>query len=157
MRIAALIGGALALLTGPAFAQGLGGGQSTLWYYCEPTKAYYPYAPTCSVGWSQVLVDGPSRPPAPSERPPILAQAPTPPPAGGPSSGPPPQTEDARLFRREAELDNRCRSGTEDEPGTQRACDQRDKVISLLESRGWCWGADEQRSYKKTWHRCDEE
>jgi hypothetical protein len=25
-----------------------------VWYYCEPSKAYYPYVPTCSAPWRQV-------------------------------------------------------------------------------------------------------
>jgi|APCry1669189241_1035207.scaffolds.fasta_scaffold41585_3 hypothetical protein len=27
---------------------------ATVWYFCEPTKSYYPYTPTCPVPWQQV-------------------------------------------------------------------------------------------------------
>ena len=27
---------------------------SSVWYYCPPTKSYYPYVTTCKVAWKQV-------------------------------------------------------------------------------------------------------
>jgi hypothetical protein len=27
---------------------------SSVWYYCPPTKSYYPYVSTCKVAWKQV-------------------------------------------------------------------------------------------------------
>ena len=34
---------------------------ATVWYYCDPARAYYPYVSTCNVPWRMV----PAAPPAP--------------------------------------------------------------------------------------------
>lgn len=36
--------------------------QDNVWYYCEETKAYYPYVKECPSGWQQVEPQPPSRP-----------------------------------------------------------------------------------------------
>jgi hypothetical protein len=32
---------------------------SSVWYYCPPTKTYYPYVTTCKVAWKQVPITPP--------------------------------------------------------------------------------------------------
>ncbi|WP_296447882.1 hypothetical protein [Rhodoferax sp. UBA5149] len=37
------------------------------WYYCEASRAYYPYVPTCPGGWQQVLATPSDGSPIPSK------------------------------------------------------------------------------------------
>jgi hypothetical protein len=39
------------------------------WYYCDASRAYYPYVPTCPGGWRAVPATPSTEPPAPSAPP----------------------------------------------------------------------------------------
>ena len=34
---------------------------TNVWYYCESTKGYYPYTPSCAEGWKTVPASPPAR------------------------------------------------------------------------------------------------
>lgn len=48
---------------------------------------------------------------------------------------------DQQLLKLEVRMEDACRGGPEDADGP--ICRRRDKVVSQLESRGWCWGPDD--------------
>lgn len=62
-------------------------------------------------------------------------------------------TIDAEIARLE-KLNEQCRGGSGDSPLTQKACDERDKLISGLGKKGWCYGHEGQASYERQWERC---
>jgi hypothetical protein len=126
------------------------------WYYCDPAQAYYPYVKSCPVPWREVIPSMPldSRPPVARRD---QAHA-TPSPV---LSVPEPATHSDKLdavvkalLGREDYLNDKCRGGSGDNPDTFKFCDERDKVVSELESKGWCYGPVDAFEYQKTWRKC---
>lgn len=73
------------------------------------------------------------------------------------SPAPPPDI--ATMKEREQALNEKCRGGSGDLPETQKACDERDQLITKLAAAGVCWGDpndDTQSNVDMTWQRCDE-
>ncbi len=58
------------------------------------------------------------------------------------------------LKKREDQLNDKCRGGSGDDPATEKACDDRDKVFAQLKDAGWCWGTPDQIEADKTWVKC---
>lgn len=51
-------------------------------------------------------------------------------------------------------LNSACRGGSGDDPRTQRACAERDRVVSALQRAGYCYGRRGQVGAQMSWHRC---
>lgn len=51
-------------------------------------------------------------------------------------------------------LNSACRGGSGDDPRTQRACAERDRVVSALQQAGYCYGRRGQIGAQMSWHRC---
>lgn len=66
---------------------------------------------------------------------------------------PPPEV--AALMKQEEQLNNQCRGGSGDLPTTLAACDRREKLLSKIAEKGWCWGKDGQFGYEKDWTKCE--
>lgn len=47
-----------------------------------------------------------------------------------------------------------CRGLHGDDPRTQPACDERQRLGRALYERGWCYGEENQLAYQMQWHRC---
>lgn len=58
------------------------------------------------------------------------------------------------LAARIDKLDDQCRGGSGDVPSTQRACDQREKLLPKLTKLGWCWGHANDIDADRDWVRC---
>ncbi|WP_110993120.1 hypothetical protein [Pseudomonas sichuanensis] len=58
------------------------------------------------------------------------------------------------LIEKSDQLNDQCRGGSGDKKETLDACDARDKVISEINSRGWCYGGDYQIQANKEWRPC---
>jgi hypothetical protein len=65
--------------------------------------------------------------------------------AGGEVSG---------LIQKEIEFNNLCRDGPGDNPRTKTYCDDRDKLVEQLKSKGWCYGTPAQIDADKEWQQC---
>ena len=61
------------------------------------------------------------------------------------------------LINKETALNGKCRGGHGDNPETWKACDERDKIIAQLKSKGWCYGHNGQMEYERTWQQCHPE
>lgn len=48
----------------------------------------------------------------------------------------------------------RCRGGSGDDPGTQAACDERQRLGREINRLGWCYGEKGQMGYQMAWHPC---
>lgn len=79
--------------------------------------------------------------------------------AGAPSavradSRPPQNVRD--LLKTEAQLNDKCRGGSGDSPATQKACDQRDAIVTKLQKLGWCFGNGDPNQIEadKVWQKC---
>ena len=68
---------------------------------------------------------------------------------GGP---PPPQA--ARMQPQRREQNTLCRGLHGDDPRTQPACDERQRLGRALYRQGWCYGEKGQTSDRMQWHRC---
>ena len=68
---------------------------------------------------------------------------------GGP---PPPQA--ARMQTQWREQNTLCRGLHGDDPRTQPACDERQRLGRALYRQGWCYGEKGQTSDRMQWHRC---
>jgi hypothetical protein len=68
---------------------------------------------------------------------------------------PPPQNV-RDMLKTEDRLDDKCRGGSGDSPATQKACNDRDKLIEKLRKSGWCWGngRPNQIEADKKWQTC---
>jgi hypothetical protein len=64
------------------------------------------------------------------------------------------KASDESLIQKEMVLNDACRGGSGDEEATQNSCAERDAVFSMLRSRGWCYGTEEQAGYQKSWQKC---
>lgn len=51
-------------------------------------------------------------------------------------------------------LNSACRGGSGDDPRTQRACAERDRVASALQQAGYCYGRRGEVGAQMIWHRC---
>jgi hypothetical protein len=61
------------------------------------------------------------------------------------------------LINKETALNEKCRGGFGDNTETWKACDEREKIIAQLKLMGWCYGANEQAEYQKSWQQCPTE
>jgi hypothetical protein len=62
--------------------------------------------------------------------------------------------ETQSLIQKEIVLNDACRGGSGDEEATQKSCAERDAVVSILQSRGWCYGTEGQAGYQRSWQKC---
>lgn len=46
-------------------------------------------------------------------------------------------------------LDEKCRGGAGDNPETMKACDNRDAVVDKIQTKGWCWGKEDETKFEK--------
>lgn len=51
-------------------------------------------------------------------------------------------------------LNSACRGGSGDDPRTQTACAERDRVVARLQQAGYCYGRRGQVGAQMSWHRC---
>ncbi|CAD5260358.1 exported hypothetical protein [Bosea sp. 62] len=51
-------------------------------------------------------------------------------------------------------LNSTCRGGSGDDPRTQKACAERDRVVAGLQQAGYCYGRRGQIGAQMSWHRC---
>lgn len=51
-------------------------------------------------------------------------------------------------------LNSICRGGSGDDPRTQKACAERDRVVAGLQQAGYCHGRRGQIGAQMSWHRC---
>lgn len=51
-------------------------------------------------------------------------------------------------------LNSACRGGSGDDPRTQKACAERDRVVTGLQLAGYCYGRRGQVGAQMSWHRC---
>lgn len=51
-------------------------------------------------------------------------------------------------------LNSACRGGSGDDPRTQKACVERDRVVAGLQQAGYCYGRRGQIGAQMSWHRC---
>ena len=51
-------------------------------------------------------------------------------------------------------LNSACRGGSGDDPRTQRACAERDRIVAALQQAGYCYGRRGQVGAQMSWHRC---
>jgi len=52
------------------------------------------------------------------------------------------------------EQNSLCRGLSGDDPRTQPACDERQRIGRALYRQGWCYGEKGQYGYQMQWHRC---
>ncbi|MDR3628734.1 MAG: hypothetical protein P4L42_00190 [Desulfocapsaceae bacterium] len=60
------------------------------------------------------------------------------------------------LIDKQMVLSDKCRGGYGDSAETKRYCQERDKTLSELKTKGWCWGYPGQIETDKVWHLCSE-
>jgi hypothetical protein len=60
----------------------------------------------------------------------------------------------SNLITRTEMLNDKCRGGSGDDPRTQQACTDRDKLASELKQGGWCYGRPGQAEYQRKWQPC---
>jgi hypothetical protein len=65
-----------------------------------------------------------------------------------------PPKDVASLITKEMELNDKCRGGSGDNPATFKACEERDNLIPIIKSKGWCYGKKGQAGYQMEWHQC---
>lgn len=65
-----------------------------------------------------------------------------------------PPKEIAQLIAKEEVLNDKCRGGSGDDKGTQKACDERDIIFKKIKAKNWCWGHDGQIDADRVWERC---
>ena len=62
------------------------------------------------------------------------------------------------LLKQEDALNEKCQDGgaadAQQMQATTKLCDQRDKVVSALKAKGWCYGTEGQAEYQKKWQPC---
>jgi hypothetical protein len=58
------------------------------------------------------------------------------------------------LLARYRSLNSACRGGSGDDPRTQQACVERDRVVAALQRSGYCHGRRGQIGAQMSWHRC---
>ncbi len=58
------------------------------------------------------------------------------------------------LVTKQTELDEKCRGGSSDNPETFKACEERDNLIPIIQSKGWCYGKNGQDAPEMEWHPC---
>lgn len=51
-------------------------------------------------------------------------------------------------------LNSACRGGSGDDPRTQKACAERDRIVAGLQQAGYCYGRRGQVGAQMSWHRC---
>lgn len=51
-------------------------------------------------------------------------------------------------------LNSACRGGSGDDPRTQKACAERDRIVAGLQRVGYCYGRRGQIGAQMSWHRC---
>ncbi len=52
------------------------------------------------------------------------------------------------------DLNDMCRGRSGDDPHAAKACNVREKVSSLLNSMGYCYGSQGQDAADMQWHKC---
>lgn len=60
----------------------------------------------------------------------------------------------AELIAKWQEQNGLCRGFHGDDPRTQPACDERQRLGRALDAQGWCYGKKEQMGYQMEWHKC---
>lgn len=46
-------------------------------------------------------------------------------------------------------LDDKCRGGSGDNPETMKSCDKRDAIVDKIQTKGWCWGKEDETKFEK--------
>lgn len=46
-------------------------------------------------------------------------------------------------------LDEKCRGGGGDNPETIKSCDKRDAIVDKIQTKGWCWGKEDETKFEK--------
>jgi hypothetical protein len=66
--------------------------------------------------------------------------------------------EDVRqAIKKSNDLNDKCRGGSSSSYKTMEACEERSRVMGILESTGWCWGSTLQNAagYQLHWLPCE--
>jgi|GEM_PF-1403896 len=58
------------------------------------------------------------------------------------------------LIAQEVKLKEKCRGGYPDDPKTSKSCKAWVKISDKIESKGWCWGREDQAETEKEWKKC---
>ena len=58
------------------------------------------------------------------------------------------------MISAEHDLDVMCRGGFPEEFTTVEACERRDKLVTALSGKGYCFGKKGQAGPDKQWHKC---
>ena len=61
---------------------------------------------------------------------------------------------DKALLTQYADLNEKCRGGSGDDPKTMQACDQRDALSDKLEKAGYCYGEFAEYGFQSSWAKC---
>lgn len=51
-------------------------------------------------------------------------------------------------------LNSMCRGGSGDDPRTEVACEEREKLVKVLGHLNWCYGEKGQAGFEMKWHKC---
>ena len=65
-----------------------------------------------------------------------------------------PPNDVSLLMAKESTLRDICRGGPGGDPGTQKACDEREAVVTRIKEKNWCWGHGDQIAADRSWEIC---